>query len=239
MRPRRRRRRSCRPIRRMIPAPPAPPRAVPRPNRSSSSSPRRVRSRASRMHPRPQPRRSPRREPGAVAQAGSEHGRTGRRRPALAARSPDRAAEASEVGGHLAPARVRCLVLLVATDLPFHDAARVRRAARRGEGAAFREQRGAVHHLSEGRSLRRTVRGLALHLLADLALRGAGAVPARAKEDRAVRARGDAVLRRRRHFLLPRHPAAGRTRSEEHTSELQSLAYLVCRLLLEKKKNTI
>src|SRR2546425_4989300 len=36
-------------------------------------------------------------------------------------------------------------------------------------------------------------------------------------------------------------PAASRavtvsTRSEEHTSELQSLAYLVCRLLLEKKK---
>src|SRR6266404_2748053 len=28
-------------------------------------------------------------------------------------------------------------------------------------------------------------------------------------------------------------------RSEEHTSELQSLAYLVCRLLLEKKKNYI
>src|SRR2546425_8067892 len=30
--------------------------------------------------------------------------------------------------------------------------------------------------------------------------------------------------------------AAVRDRSEEHTSELQSLAYLVCRLLLEKKK---
>src|SRR5438046_7147899 len=28
------------------------------------------------------------------------------------------------------------------------------------------------------------------------------------------------------------------TRSEEHTSELQSLTNLVCRLLLEKKKNT-
>src|SRR2546423_10584670 len=28
----------------------------------------------------------------------------------------------------------------------------------------------------------------------------------------------------------------GASRSEEHTSELQSLAYLVCRLLLEKKK---
>src|SRR2546425_3185447 len=31
-------------------------------------------------------------------------------------------------------------------------------------------------------------------------------------------------------------PATPRARSEEHTSELQSLAYLVCRLLLEKKK---
>src|SRR2546425_8075610 len=32
--------------------------------------------------------------------------------------------------------------------------------------------------------------------------------------------------------------ARARSRSEEHTSELQSLAYLVCRLLLEKKKHT-
>src|SRR5687767_15395598 len=31
-------------------------------------------------------------------------------------------------------------------------------------------------------------------------------------------------------------PALAQARSEEHTSELQSLAYLVCRLLLEKKK---
>src|SRR2546425_4025092 len=31
-------------------------------------------------------------------------------------------------------------------------------------------------------------------------------------------------------------PARQSGRSEEHTSELQSLAYLVCRLLLEKKK---
>src|SRR2546425_7891672 len=30
----------------------------------------------------------------------------------------------------------------------------------------------------------------------------------------------------------------GGRRSEEHTSELQSLAYLVCRLLLEKKKKS-
>src|SRR3712207_8978069 len=36
---------------------------------------------------------------------------------------------------------------------------------------------------------------------------------------------------------IPRYadPSA-RTRSEEHTSELQSRQYLVCRLLLEKKK---
>src|SRR3712207_7010879 len=35
------------------------------------------------------------------------------------------------------------------------------------------------------------------------------------------------------------HERAARVaRSEEHTSELQSRQYLVCRLLLEKKKNT-
>src|SRR5205823_8760600 len=41
------------------------------------------------------------------------------------------------------------------------------------------------------------------------------------------------------HVLCPvRHGVECRhqERSEEHTSELQSLAYLVCRLLLEKKK---
>src|SRR5687767_15677322 len=36
------------------------------------------------------------------------------------------------------------------------------------------------------------------------------------------------------HLLL--RPGPEVFRSEEHTSELQSLAYLVCRLLLEKKK---
>src|SRR2546425_9723647 len=34
-------------------------------------------------------------------------------------------------------------------------------------------------------------------------------------------------------------PGARRLRSEEHTSELQSLAYLVCRLLLEKKNGQV
>src|SRR3989442_8944798 len=34
-------------------------------------------------------------------------------------------------------------------------------------------------------------------------------------------------------------PVAGEQRSEEHTSELQSRPHLVCRLLLEKKKNAL
>src|SRR3712207_8792416 len=35
------------------------------------------------------------------------------------------------------------------------------------------------------------------------------------------------------------HVGRRRQRSEEHTSELQSRQYLVCRLLLEKKKNIL
>src|SRR5258707_5144019 len=41
-------------------------------------------------------------------------------------------------------------------------------------------------------------------------------------------------------LILPFTPTLtrNRMRSEEHTSELQSRQYLVCRLLLEKKKHT-
>src|SRR3712207_7558754 len=45
---------------------------------------------------------------------------------------------------------------------------------------------------------------------------------------------------RRHHGRIPRRRRGRRRvvrRSEEHTSELQSRQYLVCRLLLEKKKN--
>src|SRR3712207_7276109 len=38
---------------------------------------------------------------------------------------------------------------------------------------------------------------------------------------------------------VQRYVLRGRGRSEEHTSELQSRQYLVCRLLLEKKKQCI
>src|SRR3712207_9017766 len=37
----------------------------------------------------------------------------------------------------------------------------------------------------------------------------------------------------------PKEPDADHPRSEEHTSELQSRQYLVCRLLLEKKTNEL
>src|SRR5687767_15689001 len=40
-------------------------------------------------------------------------------------------------------------------------------------------------------------------------------------------------------LLAPLFRLGKQSRSEEHTSELQSLAYLVCRLLLEKKKNNL
>src|SRR2546425_4393701 len=53
------------------------------------------------------------------------------------------------------------------------------------------------------------------------------------------------VFRQRQHATVELDQAqiaveevVGHRRSEEHTSELQSLAYLVCRLLLEKKKKT-
>src|SRR2546425_5382481 len=39
-------------------------------------------------------------------------------------------------------------------------------------------------------------------------------------------------------LISPAHVGPTTDRSEEHTSELQSLAYLVCRLLLEKKKTS-
>src|SRR2546425_3500850 len=48
----------------------------------------------------------------------------------------------------------------------------------------------------------------------------------------------DLAQREHRRFVavLERFAQVYEGRSEEHTSELQSLAYLVCRLLLEKKK---
>src|SRR5262245_62406787 len=54
------------------------------------------------------------------------------------------------------------------------------------------------------------------------------------------RSQDDFLVRRRKQGVrapVPGGRAAAGIRSEEHTSELQSLRHLVCRLLLEKKKN--
>src|SRR5262249_61294108 len=46
----------------------------------------------------------------------------------------------------------------------------------------------------------------------------------------------DQFLARDTYIIVRTHKAKRQSRSEEHTSELQSLTNLVCRLLLEKKK---
>src|SRR5256714_10974299 len=67
-------------------------------------------------------------------------------------------------------------------------------------------------------------------------------LPDGADPDEFIRAQGVEEYNRRRGQAVPHiqfvleHALAGR--SEEHTSELQSLAYLVCRLLLGKKKQS-
>src|SRR5687767_15732622 len=66
--------------------------------------------------------------------------------------------------------------------------------------------------------------------------RAPGARHPRARDRQAPRRGRHAVRGRGGHGAQARTPHARDTRSEEHTSELQSLAYLVCRLLLEKKK---
>src|SRR3712207_7251023 len=71
-------------------------------------------------------------------------------------------------------------------------------------------------------------RGIPFHRFAAVRIRGALLDELRGQDwaSRSVRARA-------------RRSAAARQRSEEHTSELQSRQYLVCRLLLEKKKKYI
>src|SRR3712207_6872565 len=81
----------------------------------------------------------------------------------------------------------------------------------RSPGLVRRHERGAA---GSG-----AVEGLARHPLRRLELEVAG---------------GEVVQER-----VARHVAQRVVRSEEHTSELQSRQYLVCRLLLEKKKQTI
>src|SRR2546428_10196047 len=79
---------------------------------------------------------------------------------------------------------------------------------------------------------------LSLHDALPISGRGRRGRPRRRRRVRRARRRGGGrrALPPRRAAAQPR-PQPGRRRSEEHTSELQSRSDLVCRLLLEKKKN--
>src|SRR2546425_6977078 len=63
-------------------------------------------------------------------------------------------------------------------------------------------------------------------------------VPDAGRRDRDIASAYDVFAKptRKSPARMARMIASRSSRSEEHTSELQSLAYLVCRLLLEKKK---
>src|SRR5437879_10302855 len=87
--------------------------------------------------------------------------------------------------------------------------------------------------------------------LADVRHRFHRAVPAHRASDSSrvalcllwldVRRRGFSAVSQRASYGRdsPPAPLDGHVRSEEHTSELQSPMYLVCRLLLEKKKHVL
>src|SRR3712207_8551457 len=66
-------------------------------------------------------------------------------------------------------------------------------------------------------------------------VRGAGRLPSRRRLQLRLQRR-DALLQTTNVLSEFREPWNDSLRSEEHTSELQSRQYLVCRLLLEKKK---
>src|SRR2546422_2942705 len=65
-----------------------------------------------------------------------------------------------------------------------------------------------------------------------------GGVAARRQRRRSLVARGQPLREERVHLARERGARQLVRRSEEHTSELQSRLHLVCRLLLEKKKET-
>src|SRR3712207_6920071 len=67
----------------------------------------------------------------------------------------------------------------------------------------------------------------------------AHAGPARCGEERQLPSISRRLALPEADARAPTLSSARRGRSEEHTSELQSRQYLVCRLLLEKKKITI
>src|SRR2546425_8848618 len=80
-------------------------------------------------------------------------------------------------------------------------------------------------------------RGMDYKLRRQRAATGGNGRPPRAALCRPLPPSAALFVPQRLHRIQSRRLVGG-IRSEEHTSELQSLAYLVCRLLLEKKKKS-
>src|SRR5947209_9321338 len=87
--------------------------------------------------------------------------------------------------------------------------------------AAYR----TIHVMAIGKAALAMIEGLASVLAPDFSASGIVAAPTEPQRPRAGM-----------RYFRAGHPDAAALRSEEHTSELQSRQYLVCRLLLEKKK---
>src|SRR5438270_4048153 len=69
------------------------------------------------------------------------------------------------------------------------------------------------------------------------ALNGAAMLMSNQASEAQDRSQGRSMVVSRNGIVAAESPLAAQARSEEHTSELQSQSNLVCRLLLEKKKN--
>src|SRR5262249_62145518 len=88
----------------------------------------------------------------------------------------------------------------------------------------------------EGSAARRVLRSFPTRRSSDLGLSGPPPAPVSASGLTSGTTSGQAGSARKAEELSTTNvPAATAARSEEHTSELQSLTNLVCRLLLEKK----
>src|SRR5262245_21500359 len=90
---------------------------------------------------------------------------------------------------------------------------------------------------SEGKSMRKAIRTASFALVVSAIALGVAPAPAQNSED--VKVVFEHAIPNIKGKRLVAQVVTYLPRSEEHTSELQSLRHLVCRLLLEKKKNKI
>src|SRR5205823_4143616 len=142
---------------------------------------------------------------------------------ALAA-SPKTGVDAT-TGRGLAEALARAEVVVDVSNSPsFEDAAVLAFFENSGRNLARAEKEAGVRH------------HVALSVVGTDRLPDSGYLRAKLAQERLIKTSGIpyTILRSTQFFEFMGRVAD--SRSEEHTSELQSLAYLVCRLLLEKKE---